>query len=137
MILLDTQSLVWFVQGDTRLGALARRSMIDQAEAGGVLISPISFWEVSMLVEKGRISLGRDTAAWVESVLAQPGLKLEPMKPAVAVDAGRLPGQIHGDPADRMIIATARHLACPVLTTDRKILSYAEQGHVEAIDARR
>jgi PIN domain nuclease of toxin-antitoxin system len=137
LILLDTQSLVWFVQGDTRLGVLARRSMIDEAEAGGVLISPISFWEVSMLVEKARISLGRDTAAWVEAVLDQPGFKLEPMKPAVAVDAGRLPGQIHGDPADRLIIATARHRACPVLTTDRRILGYAEQGHVQAADARR
>jgi PIN domain nuclease of toxin-antitoxin system len=135
LILLDTQSLVWFAQGDPRLGARAQKTTIDQADAGEVVLSPISFWEVSMLLVKGRINLGRDTSAWVEAVLGQPGFRLEPLEPTVAVDAGRLPGQIHGDPADRLIVATARHLACPVLTADRKILAYAAQGHVQALDA--
>ncbi len=89
-----------------------------------------------MLTEKGRISLGMDVLNWMETVLAQPGIRLEQVSPAIAIDAGRLPGNIHGDPADRLIVATARHLVCPVLTTDRKILAYADQGHVQAMEAR-
>jgi PIN domain nuclease of toxin-antitoxin system len=133
LILLDTQILVWFTQGDAKLRAQARR-VIEQADE--IVTSSISFWEVAMLVEKGRISLGRDVADWVKGVLGGPGLHVEAMSALIAVDAGRLPGQIHGDPADRMVIATARHLGCPVLTTDRKILAYSAQGHVQAIDAR-
>jgi PIN domain nuclease of toxin-antitoxin system len=100
------------------------------------VISPITFWEVSMLVDKGKLTLGRSLTEWMEAVLDQPGFRIEPVEPRVAVDAGSLPGEIHGDPADRIIIATARHLECPVLTTDRKIIEYAAAGHLQAIDAR-
>jgi PIN domain nuclease of toxin-antitoxin system len=136
LILLDTQALVWFSQGDERLGVQAREIARQEATIGEAAVSPISFWEVSMLTEKGRISLGMETLDWMEAILAQPGVRLEQLSPALAIDAGRLPGDIHGDPADRMIVATARHLVCPVLTTDQKILAYALQGHVQAIDAR-
>jgi PIN domain nuclease of toxin-antitoxin system len=136
LILLDTQVLVWLAQGDVRLGKSARDIISREASADGAVISPISFWEISMLTEKGRISLGMDVLNWMETVLAQPGIRLEQVSPAIAIDAGRLPGNIHGDPADRLIVATARHLVCPVLTTDRKILAYADQGHVQAMEAR-
>lgn len=136
MILLDTQVLIWFSQGDTRLEEPARKIVSGEAANGEVVVSPISFWEVSMLVQKARLSLGMDVLDWIEAVLRQPRVRIEPISPTIAVDAGRLPGDIHGDPADRLIIATARQIACPVLTTDRKILDYAVQGHVHAIDAR-
>jgi PIN domain nuclease of toxin-antitoxin system len=57
------------------------------------------------------------------------------LSPIIAVSAERLPGNIHKDPADRLIVATARHLACPLLTSDREILAYAKQGHVEVVNA--
>jgi PIN domain nuclease of toxin-antitoxin system len=137
LILLDTQALVWFSQGNPSLGAEARALVERETAADVAAISPISFWEVAMLVDKGKLALGRRPLDWMEIVLEQPGFRIEPLAPAIAVDAGSLPGEIHGDPADRILIATARHLACPLLTTDRKIIDYAANGHVQAIDARR
>ena len=77
------------------------------------------------------------SGAAAELNLTQAAIRLEPISPSIAIDAGQLPGGIHGDPADRIIIATSRHLGCPLLTTDRKILAYAAIGHLKAIDARR
>jgi PIN domain nuclease of toxin-antitoxin system len=136
LILLDTQILIWFTQGDVRLGETARRIVSDEASNDEVVVSPISFWETSMLVWKSRLSLGLDALEWATAVLRQSAIRMEPISPVIAIDAGQLPGDIHGDPADRLIIATARSLSCPVLTTDRKILAYGDQGHVQAIDAR-
>jgi PIN domain nuclease of toxin-antitoxin system len=102
--------------------------------AEGIGVSTISLWEVAMLVEKKRMSLGRPTGDWVDKALANDGIKLMPLEPAIAVEAGELAG-LHGDPADRIIIATARHHDSPLLTVDRAILAYAAQGHLKAIDA--
>ena len=134
MILLDTVTLLWFTLGDERLGAESRRVMEGGDE---FVISAITPWEVAMLVGKGRLALGRRPSAWVEGVLADPRMKLIPISPKIAVDAGLLPRTIHGDPADRLILATANELACPVLTPDEKLLGYATAGHVQAVDARR
>ena len=134
MILLDTVTLVWFTLGDERLGAESRRLLEGEGEFA---ISAITPWEVAMLVGKGRLNLGRRPFDWIESVLADPRMKLMPVSPKVAVDGGLLPRTIHADPADRLILATANELACPVLTPDEKFLAYAAQGHVQAIDARR
>lgn len=137
MILLDTNVAVWLFQADPNLASGNRRRIENERAAEGVFISGITCWEISMLVEKGRLILGRDPLDWIESVLAEPGVHLAPVSPAIGVEAGRLPAGMHGDPADRIIIATARHMGCPLLTTDRKILAYASVGHLEAIDARR
>lgn len=137
MILLDTHVLVWFAEGDDRLRTAAKKIIGREASAESVALSPISFWEIAMLTGKARLSLGREVREWTEAILTQAAIRLEPISPSIAIDAGQLPGDIHGDPADRIIIATARHLGCPLLTMDRKILAYAATGHVEAIDARR
>jgi PIN domain nuclease of toxin-antitoxin system len=137
LILLDTNVAVWLFQADPQLAPTGRRRIERERSAEGVCISAITCWEVSMLVEKGRLILGRDPLDWIETALAEPGVHLAPLNPAIGIDAGRLPAGIHGDPADRLLIATARHLACPLLTTDRKILTYAAAGHLKAIDARR
>jgi PIN domain nuclease of toxin-antitoxin system len=136
LILLDTHILIWFAQGDPRLGEGSRTIIADEAAKDRVAVSPISFWEVSMLVDKGRLSLGISVRDWAEAVMRQPQISIEPITPAIALDAGQLRGDIHGDPADRLIVATARSLVCPLLTTDRKILAYAAEGHVQAIEAR-
>ena len=90
-----------------------------------------------MLADKGKIALNRPVATWFGTVLAAPGFSLAELTVAIGADAGSLPGNIHGDPADRLIIATARALGCPLLTADRTILAYAAAGHVQVIDARR
>ena len=136
MILIDTQALVWLVEANSRLGIKAKIIIEEERAGGGVMIAPISVWEASMLVDKDKISLSRPVREWFEAVLAVPGFGLADLTVAIGADAGSLPGDIHGDPADRIIIATARALGCPVLTADRKILAYAAVGHLQAIDAR-
>jgi len=134
LILLDTVTLVWFTLGDVRLGSESR-SAID----GGndFAISAITPWEVAMLVGKARLTLGQRPLAWINGILADRRMKLVPITPKLAVEAGLLPPTIHEDPADRLIMATAQDLACPVMTPDEKLLAYARQGFVQALDARR
>ena len=134
MILLDTVTLVWFTLGDARLGSRSR-VLIDEGDAFG--ISAITPWEVAMLVRRRRLDLGKHPLAWIGAILTDPRMELTPIPPEVAVHAGLLPDIIHGDPADRLLIATAKDLGCAILTPDEKILAYAAQGLVEAIDARR
>ncbi|WP_371345330.1 type II toxin-antitoxin system VapC family toxin [Ancylobacter sp. IITR112] len=137
MILLDTHVLIWALDDDARLGGQARAAIDEAGEAGGVFISAITPWEIAMLVQKGRLALADDVGAWLETVLALPALRLAALEPAIAVDSVRLPGTLHADPADRLIIATARHLGFPLLTADRAILDYGNAGHVRVIDASR
>ncbi len=134
MILLDTVTILWFTLGDNRLGPESR-SLI--ASDNDFAISAITAWEAAMLVRKGRIDLGRSPLAWINGILTDPRMTLAPITPKVAVEAGLLPTVIHGDPADRLIMATANDLVCPLLTPDEKLLAYATEGHVQAIDARR
>jgi PIN domain nuclease of toxin-antitoxin system len=136
VILLDTHVLIWFVQADQALGAQAKERIEICRHSEGVGISAITPWEVAMLVGKKRVSLGRSVGDWIGRTLALSGIRLMPLDPAIAVAAGELAG-LHGDPADRIIIATARHHEAPLLTADRAILGYGAAGHVEAIDAGR
>jgi PIN domain nuclease of toxin-antitoxin system len=133
VILLDTHVLVWFLQADPSLGVNAKERMEAAQAAEGFGVSVISFWEIAMLVEKKRMSLGRQTGDWVNKALATNGINLVPLEPAIAVEAGELAG-LHGDPADRIIIATARRHDCPLLTADRAILAYGAAGHLQTID---
>ena len=132
MILLDTHVLLWLAEDSKRLGAKARKRIADTSD---VHLSAMSFWEIAMLVDKQRIALSMPLAQWSERLLGQGKFSVISIDAAIARDAGALPGDIHGDPSDRMIIATARSLGCPVLTADGPILAYAAKGHVEALDA--
>ncbi len=135
MILLDTHVLLWLVEGSERLGTRARERI--EADAGDIHLSAISFWEIAMLVDKQRIALSMPLARWREQVLSLGSFKIASVDVEIASDAGALPGDIHGDPSDRMIIATARSLGCPMLTVDRHILAYGAKGHVDILDAAR
>jgi PIN domain nuclease of toxin-antitoxin system len=134
VIVVDTHVLLWALHDDKRLGPLARQT-ISAAATGTIHVSAITPWEIAMLAQKGRLALGREVGAWIDAALALPGIVLAPIEPAIAVDSVRLPGTFHADPADRMIIATARHLGLPLMTADRAILDYAAAGNVEVIDA--
>lgn len=136
MILLDTQAFIWLVTGELRLGSKSRKIVEEARDQGGVFVAAITPWEISMLTEKKRLGFEMDVAQWIVATLESSGICIASLDPITAVDAGRLPGHIHGDPADRIIIATARNLACPLLTTDRAILDYGKAGHVHVIDAR-
>ena len=74
-----------------------------------------------------------DPKAWFAKVMAGPAIRAAPFTPEIAIDASRLPGSLHPDPADRLLIATARHLGVPLVTRDAKIIAYAGQGLVDVL----
>ncbi len=131
-MVLDTHALVWLLQGSERLGPTARALIEAAAKGDGALVAAISAWEIAMLVAKGRLALDRDVGEWLDAALALPGLRLAPLDPSVAVDSTRLPGEPHGDPADRMIVATARRHTATLITDDALVLAYSTEGHVKA-----
>jgi PIN domain nuclease of toxin-antitoxin system len=133
LILLDTVTLVWFTLADRRLGATSR-SLIDADNE--LIVCAITPWEVAMLTRKRRLDLGQSPLAWIKGILTDPRVRLVSINPETGIAAGLLPESIHGDPADRLIIATSNELGCPILTPDEKLLAYAAQGLVHAIDAR-
>lgn len=131
----DTHVLVWLLEGDQRLGQKARQVLEQAAQKEFVCVSAITPWEIALLVDKGRLALGRDVGDWINAALALPGISLIPLEPAIALGSVRLPGSFHADPADRMIVATARFLGTPLVTADRAILDYGANGHVAVVDA--
>ena len=137
MIVLDTHALVWAVEGSSRLGSRARARIDDERRTGRVGISAITPWEIALLVAKGRLQLAMDVGVWLERALRSPGIDLCPIEPAIALDSVRLPGAFHADPADRLLIATARHWSATLVTADGAILEYASGGHVSTLDASR
>jgi PIN domain nuclease of toxin-antitoxin system len=88
-----------------------------------------------MLEAKGRLKLALEAEHWVEEALSAPGLRLAELTPRIAISSTRLPGQFHGDLADRLLVATARETAATLLTADRAILKYAHHGHLHAMSA--
>lgn len=137
MIVLDTHVLIWAVEDERRLGADARAAITAAEQADGLGVSAITPWEIALLAEKGRLRLTREVREWLMAALALPGIELLPIEPAIATESVRLPGAFHADPADRLIVATARHYGAPLLTADYAIVSYAAGSHVQTIDALR
>lgn len=135
MIVLDTHVLVWIVEADPRLGKASRQLIDDEAADGRILVSAITFWEIAMLVGKDRLALAQDIRSWIERVLQLDGIELADLSPSISLDSVSLPGNFHPDPADRMIVATARYHQATLLTADRQILAYAAAGHLIARDA--
>jgi PIN domain nuclease of toxin-antitoxin system len=134
-LLLDTHALVWLMEGTARLSRTARQLAEEAAKDGLLRVSAISLWEIATLESKGRISFDRDCQTWVNEMLASPGLHLVPLTPEIAVQSTRLPGTVHGDPADRILIATARVLNATLLTADAKIRAYGKSGHLSVATA--
>lgn len=136
LMVLDTHVLIWFIEGDAKLGRAAC-DHIDMALQGNeALIPAICVWEVAWLAHRERIALSLDTRVWIDLVLRTASFRLVPLEPAIAVRSVELEWR-HRDPADRFIVATAQEIEATIMTADRKILDYAAQGHVQAIDARR
>lgn len=135
MTLLDTHVLVWLLSGNSRLGGQARPLIQRAAEENTLLVSAITPWEIAMLVSKGRLALDRDVGEWVKAALALPGIRLEPLSPEIAVASTRLPGTLHADPADRIIVATVRQVGAVLLTEDQRLLDYGAAGHLRTLRA--
>lgn len=135
MVVLDTHVWIWLVGGDRTLSAEARAAIEEAAAAGQVLVPAISVWEVALLEARGRIVLAKPCARWVSDALAAPGLALAPLTPEVTIESVRLPEPFHDDPADRMIVATARLADAALVTRDARLLDYGARGHVASVRA--
>jgi PIN domain nuclease of toxin-antitoxin system len=131
MIVLDTHVLLWWVSGSDQLSETAEKAIKRTLAKGSeVLVSAISAWEVSMLIEKGRLVLSMDVENWFDEVSQIDGIRFIPVDNEIGIKSTVLPGTFHQDPADRMIVATARKLAISLVTADEKIRSYE---HVRTI----
>ncbi|MES9854500.1 MAG: type II toxin-antitoxin system VapC family toxin [Candidatus Thiodiazotropha sp. L084R] len=131
MIVLDTHVLLWWVSGDKSLSSNASKAIKDTLDNDGeVIVSSISAWEISMLIDKGRLILSMDVESWLDEVKQIDGVRFVPVDNEIGIKSTVLPGEFHKDPADRMIVATARKLAVSLVTADEKIRDYE---HVKTV----
>jgi PIN domain nuclease of toxin-antitoxin system len=121
LIVLDTHVWVWWNASPEKLSETARQAIDDADEIG---VCPISCWELSMLVSKERIQLDQDVLAWIELALSEDLVRLIPISPSIAVTAGTLGDGFHGDPADRLIVATTIETGSQLVTKDRDIRTF-------------
>ena len=121
-LLLDTHIALWLDSGDQRLRS-ATRDLIDASwQSGGTIcLSAVTIWEIALLLDSGRIDLDRPIEAWVERFLDRPGVEAVPLGHRAAARSYQLHHLEHRDPADRLLIATAIELACPLVTYDERI----------------
>jgi PIN domain nuclease of toxin-antitoxin system len=131
-VLLDTCAVIFIADGRP-LAASARREISAALVGDGVLVSPISAWEIGLLSARRGLPFHPDPKRWFQSFLAYPGVRLTPFSPEIAIESSFLPAPMHSDPADRLLIATARALDVPIVTRDRRILDYARAGFVAAV----
>jgi PIN domain nuclease of toxin-antitoxin system len=126
LIVLDTHTLLWWVNGDSQLSQHALKAIEHelQADDGEILISAISAWEMALLVEKERLTLSMSIDDWLDTVEEIDGVRFVAVDAATAVESTRLPGVFHKDPADRMIVTLARHFNAELVTADDKITAY-------------
>jgi PIN domain nuclease of toxin-antitoxin system len=127
VIVLDTHAWIWWATDDRRLPVGARRRIEAASRVG---VCAISVWEVAMLVERGRLKLDRDVLDWALAALDLPKAELLELTPAIAVRSARPGDGFHGDPADRIIVATALEHRAPLVTRDERIHRH---GAVEVV----
>jgi PIN domain nuclease of toxin-antitoxin system len=132
-LLFDTCAAIWFA-GEQPLAqptieALKRANAADEP----VYVSPITAWEMGLLVSRGRMNIQMSPDRWFSQLIEAPGLRLADLSPSVLIASSFLPGEQLRDPADRILAATAREFGYRIVTRDRPLLDYARQGHVLAL----
>lgn len=124
--LLDTCAWLWMAADEKRLSKNAKAAIKKCQKEEALFVSVISCWEVAKLVEKGEISLSFPVRDWIHSAIRIKGITLQEITPEICVHSTELPGKFQGDPADQIIIATARILRLPLITADKKIREYTQ-----------
>lgn len=134
-LLLDTHIWLWFAEGNaTRLPPASVRKLDDARKQDGLLVSAISVWEIGVLHAKGRVQLSAPLRDWVNNALAPAGIGLLPLDAETASESTLLPGEAHGDPADRFLIAAARTKGVILATRDENIVEYGKAGYVRVLE---
>lgn len=135
LLLLDTHVVLWATLNEAHLGPQTTKSINLASREDRLAISAITPWEIGLLASKRRINLHKDVLDWIREALAKPGVHLVALEPEIAVASTRLPFEMHADPADRILVATARHLGATLVTADQALLEFAKQGQFLGINA--
>jgi PIN domain nuclease of toxin-antitoxin system len=130
LIVLDTHVLIWWVAQPELLSPSARARIDREMQEGGIHVSAISCWEIALLVRKRRLTLTLDVADWMAKTEALPFVQFVPIDNRIALRSNALPGDLHDDPADRLITATALALGATLITRDARLHAYP---HVETL----
>jgi PIN domain nuclease of toxin-antitoxin system len=130
LIVLDTHALVWWYASPGRLSARASRAIRVALREGAIAASTVSLFEIATAARRGRLDLGKPIEPWLEDLRSMPELRLEPVSAGIAQVAGALPDSMPGDPADRIIAATAIALRAKLVTADAKL---RKSPHFESI----
>lgn len=135
-VLLDTRAAIWFFDGT--LDPAVAELLILAGQEDGIYVSPVSAWEIGLLARpRGerppRMTFEPSPERWFEMLLAKPIVREAPLTASIAISSSFLPGSLHDDPADRLLIATARTLNMPFVTRDQRILDYGAANHMKVI----
>lgn len=134
-MLLDTHTWIWLTDGNRKLGEKSKEAIRLAYSEDSAMVSAITPWEIALLVKKGRLTLETDVMEWVRNALTIPGLTVVPLETEIAVASTRLPFDMHPDPADRILVATARHIGATLVTADQALLGLSKRGHLRGLDA--
>lgn len=130
MIVLDTHVLVWWAAEDRRLSTAAVRAIRKAARTGELVASAISVLEIATAVRRGRLALSVPIDPWLADLRSLPELRFEPVSAEIAALASSFDGDMHGDPADRIIAATARTLGARLVTADERLRRLREPATI-------
>lgn len=133
-LLLDTHAAIWLAEGQLDDDTVAR--IVFAGLADGVFVSPVSAWEIGLLARpraggRAAVQFRPDPVGWFSSLMAKPIIRTAPLTATMAITASFLPPPFHSDPADRLLIATAREMNIALMTRDAEILAYGEAGNVK------
>ena len=133
-VLFDTCALIWFIQAKLTRSVL--EALQHAVDADGLFVSPVSAWEIGLINRPrrgGEPQFLPDPHTWFSNLVGRPEIREAPLTWSAALGASLLPEPLHGDPADRLLIATAREMNAALATGDERILAYAEAGHVQVL----
>jgi PIN domain nuclease of toxin-antitoxin system len=133
-LLLDTCTVIWMTEKAPLAPAAVEALRASNESAGITFISPITAWEIGILASRGRLQMLIKPERWFANLFEVPGMRLADMPPELLIASSYLPGDPPRDPADRIIVATARDLGATLITRDRALLGYGEQGHVSVVE---
>jgi PIN domain nuclease of toxin-antitoxin system len=136
LLLLDTHCWLWAQLGlIQKLSRTALEAIRSAESEGNLRVSEISIWELAMLEQRGRVALPMNVRTWVDQALSKPGIAVAQLTPEIMIESVHLPGEMHGDPADRMLVATARVQGATLLSKDEQLIRYSRLRHVKLVEA--
>lgn len=124
-VVLGTCACLWFRSPPEKLSSAAEEAIRNEKRRSGLIVSAFSAWEIAKLVEKRKLRFSISCRQWIDQAVRAEGVTLHPLTPEICVENTELPWVFHGDPADQIIVATARVPSVPLITADREILEYS------------